>query len=76
MVLTTKDDRIRRRPGERDAFIKAGVKVFCLTTSGLRAEAQAERFVANINRILQRALKPGPYIYGVYEKGLKRIWPK
>jgi hypothetical protein len=75
-VVLMKDDRIRTRPAERDALMKAGVRAFCLTNAQLRAADQTARFVANINRIIQRARKPGPYIYGVYEDGLHRLWPR
>lgn len=74
-VVLTKDDRIRYRRVERDAFVAANLRVFCLTTARLRGEDQTARFVNNINRILQRSRKSGPYIYGVYEKRLGRIWP-
>jgi len=74
-VVLTKDDAIRRRPAERDALTEAAVRAFCLTTARLRGSEQVERFVLNRNRILQQARKPGPYIYGVYESGLKRLWP-
>jgi hypothetical protein len=75
-IVLTKDDAIRRRPGERDAMIDAAVRVFCLTTAQLRGAEQTERFVQNRYRIIRQARKPGPYIYGVYAKGLKKIWPK
>lgn len=74
-VVLTKDDAIRRRPAERDALIDAAARVFCLTNRNLRGAEQTMRFVANRHRILRQARKPGPYIYGVYEKGLKRLWP-
>ena len=69
-----KDDRIRLRPAERDALTKAGVQAFCLTNAQLRAAEQSERFVTNRHRIIQQARKPGPYIYGVYPTGLRRLW--
>jgi len=75
-IVLLKDDAIRRRPAERDALIRAGVRAFCLTNAQLRAEEQTKRFVDNINRILQRARKRGPYIYGVYEGRLERLWPR
>lgn len=75
-IVLLKDDAIRRRPAERDALMRAGVRAFCLTNAQLRAEEQTSRFVDNINRILQRARKPGPYIYGVYEGRLERLWPR
>jgi hypothetical protein len=74
-VVLTKDDAIRRRPTERDAMIDAAVRVFCLTTAQLRGADQTERLVRNRHRILRQARKPGPYIYGVYDRGLKRLWP-
>lgn len=74
-VVLTKDDRIRYRQVERDAFIAADLRVFCLTSRGLRKEEQTARFVDNINRILQHCRHRGPYIYGVYPRRLERIWP-
>lgn len=74
-VVLTKDDAIRRRPAERDALTAAEVRVFCLTNRNMRAAAQTERFVANCHRIVRQAGKPGPYIYGVYEAELRRLWP-
>src|SRR5664279_2472263 len=70
-IVLTKDDAIRRRPAERDALTDAAVRVFCLTTAQLRGAEQTERFVRNRHRIVRQARKPGPYIYGVYETGLK-----
>lgn len=74
-IVLTKDDAIRRRPAERDALIEAKVRVLCLTTAQLRGAEQTERLLVNRNRILRQARKPGPYIYGVYESGLRRLWP-
>lgn len=75
-IVLMKDDAIRRRPAERDALVEAGVRAFCLTNAQLRAAEQTERFVSNRHRIIQRARKPGPYIYGVYDKGIRLLWPK
>jgi hypothetical protein len=74
-IVLTKDDAIRRRPAERDAMVEAAVRVFCLTNANLRGVEQTERFVQNRHRIERQARKPGPYIFGVYEKTLKRLWP-
>jgi uncharacterized protein with PIN domain len=74
-IVLTKDDAIRRRPAERDALNDAAVRVFCLTTATLRGSEQTERFAENRHRILRQAKKPGPYIYGVYRDGLRRLWP-
>jgi aryl-alcohol dehydrogenase-like predicted oxidoreductase len=74
-IVLTKDEAIRRRPAERDALTEAEVRAFCLTSAQLRGAEQIERFVSNRDRILRQARKSGPYIYGVYESGLKRLWP-
>ena len=74
-VVLIKDDAIRRRPAERDALSEAGVRAFCLTNAQLRAAEQSARFVDNIERILRQVQKPGPYIYGVYNGYIKRLWP-
>ena len=35
----------------------------------------AERYRVNLNRITQRAAKPGPYVYVVTAAGLEQRWP-
>lgn len=74
-IVLTKDDRIRRRPAERDALMAASVRAFCLTNANLRGAEQTDRFVTNRDRILRQATKSGPYIYGVYADGLRRLLP-
>ena len=74
-IVLMKDDAIRRRPAERDALSDAAVRAFCLTNANLRATEQSARFEHNINRILRQARDPGPYIYGVYDGHIKRLWP-
>ena len=74
-IVLMKDDAIRRRPSERDVLEAAKVRAFCLTNAQLRASEQSARFVGNIERILRQAEKPGPYIYGVYDGYIKRLWP-
>lgn len=76
-VVLMKDDAIRRRPAEREALIAGGVRAFCLTNAQLRGEEMARRFVENRHRILRRAGRDaGPYIYGVYENRIARLWPR
>ena len=75
-VVLCKDDRIRRRPAERDALSVGQVRAFCLTNANLTFTEQAEYFVHNRFRILQASRKAGPYLYGVYKDHIKRLWPK
>ncbi|MFN8039164.1 MAG: hypothetical protein U0Q07_08145 [Acidimicrobiales bacterium] len=74
-VVFTTDDAIRRRAVELAAVHHHRVKMFCLTNAGLRGEEQRERFLTNINRIVQRSRKPGPWICGVYADRIALIWP-
>lgn len=74
-IVLTKDDRLRYNSAEREALIAAGVRVFCLTNRHLSGAQQLQRFTDNINRIIQRAEHPGPFIYGVYERRLQRLYP-
>lgn len=74
-IVLMKDDAIRRRPAERDALSEAKVRAFCLTNAQLRASEQSARFVDNLGRMLRQAENPGPYIYGVYNGHIKRLWP-
>lgn len=74
-VVLMKDAAIRRRPAERDALSRAGVRTFCLTNAQLRGVEQTARFVDNLERIIRQAETPGPYIYGVYADHLRRLWP-
>lgn len=75
-IVLMKDDAIRRRPAEREALMEGGVRAFCLTNAQLRGAEQAARFVENRHRILRQARQPGPYIYGVYERRIARLWPR
>lgn len=75
-VVLMKDDAIRRRPAEREALIASGVRVFCLTNAQLRGEEQARRLVQNRHRMLRQAMRPGPYIYGVYVDRISQLWPR
>jgi PIN like domain len=74
-IVLCKDDRIRRRPAERDALIQGKVRVFCLTNANLGFAEQAVYFMANRHRIIQAASKRGPYLYGVYKDTIKKLWP-
>jgi hypothetical protein len=73
-IVLCKDDAIRRNPLELEIIERVEVKVFCLTTARLPGYAQRDRIISHLNRILQRALKPGPYVYGIYENGLRLLW--
>lgn len=72
-IVLTADKAIRRRPAERQAYLDAGVRVFCLTSGQLRGAEQVARFVNNLDRILRQAAEPGPWIFAVHADRLERI---
>ena len=74
-IVLMKDAKVRYRPAELQALQEHRVRAFCLTNANLRAAEQTERFVVNRARILRRARHAGPYIYGVYATGIRRLWP-
>ncbi len=75
-AVLTKDDAIRRRPNEREPLMEHGLRVFCITNAQLTGSEQLARLVANRDRIVRQAQTPGPYIYGVYEDRIERLWPR
>jgi hypothetical protein len=76
LVVLTKDEAIRRRPAELDAVDRHEVRMFCLPNAQLRGDEQRDRFLNNIDRIVQRSTRPGPWICGVYEDHVAQVWPR
>ncbi|MGH7665816.1 MAG: hypothetical protein ACRENY_04590 [Candidatus Dormibacteria bacterium] len=80
-VVLHKDAAIARlrhgRPGpELAALILAKVRAFCLMSGQLTGTEQAARFIGERRSIEQIALaNPGPYVYGLYTKYMRRVWP-
>lgn len=76
LVILMKDDRIRRKPREQQAILESGARAFVVTNANLTGEQLAEVFVENSHRIIQRSRHPGPYIYGVFPRGLEKLFPR
>jgi hypothetical protein len=74
-VIFTKDDAIRRFPPARHAAFTSGAKIFCLPNAHMKTLQMQQRFLDNLNRILQRARKNGPFMYAVDARGLRLLWP-
>src|SRR5690606_15331596 len=74
-AVLMKDDSIRRRPAELAALCHARAKAFCVTNASLTGDELARRLVVHRNRIIQRCRRDGPFVYGVYESGLRLLWP-
>jgi hypothetical protein len=68
-----KDERIRYRPAERAALVAHEVQAFCLTSGNLRAAVMAERYLAVINDLARACATPGPFLYAVSARSLRRL---
>jgi hypothetical protein len=68
-----KDERIRYRPAERRALINHKVMAFCLTSGNLRAQLMAELYLTSIEEIAAACREPGPFLYAVSSRGLRRL---
>jgi len=73
-VALTKDYQIIR--DHVDALSRTSLRVFSLNNANLTGPEMAGRFDTHLNRIVQQARKPGPYIYVVASQGLERRWPR
>jgi hypothetical protein len=72
-VALTKDARIIR--AHQEALRASTLRVFALDNANVPGDEMARRFQANLNRILQRARKPGPYVDIVHKDRVEQRWP-
>lgn len=72
-VAVGKDERIRRRPAEKEAVRRCGARVFYFTRGDLRAEVYAERILANIDAMARACAGSGPFIYVVHPNRIERM---
>lgn len=75
-IALTKDERITRRPDEQQALSKSHLRVFAIGNQHLTGPQMATYYVTNLNRIIQRARKPGPFVDIVYPDSVERRWPR
>jgi len=73
-VALTKDYSIIR--DHIDTLASTTLRVFSLNNANLTGPQMAGRFERHLNRIVQRASKPGPYLYVIGSDGLERRWPQ
>jgi hypothetical protein len=65
-VAICKDDRIRRRVGERKLMSGGTLRVFCLVGGQLRSSVQVKRFSTLLEDLKVQSVEPGPWMFGVY----------
>ena len=72
-IVLMKDERNRYRAAERQALVGHEVRAFCLTSGNLRAHQMAEIYVSAMNAITDACMAPGPFLYAVSPRGLRRL---
>lgn len=72
-IALTKDYAIIR--DHSAALTTSTLRVFALNNAHLTGPQMADRYNDNLNRILLRARKPGPYVYVVNASGIELRWP-
>jgi hypothetical protein len=75
-VAFTKDERITRYANEQDALASSNLRVFAIGNQHLTGPQMAAYYVANINRIVQRSRKQGPFVDIVHPASVERRWPR
>lgn len=69
----TKDRNIPRNSREKQTLIEHKVKCFCIASKNLNGEAEANRFLKNLDAIRKSSLNDGPMFYTVNEHGITKV---
>ena len=72
-AVLMKDSRIYVNPLERAVVHQAGVRCFCLSKKNLKSEQMARWFLKNLVRMASACSDPAPFMYVVYENGIRRV---
>lgn len=75
-VVLTKDERIIRYPKEVAALSASGLRVFAIGNQNLTGPVMADYLMNNINRIVRRSRKPGPFVDVILKNSVERRWPR
>jgi hypothetical protein len=74
-VALTKDERIIRDPENQSALVRSTLRVFAIANQHLTGPEMVAYLETNVNRILQRSRKRGPFVDVVYRDRVERRWP-
>jgi hypothetical protein len=73
-ILLTKDERIRRRPLEKQCLLIPGARSFILTSGNMTGQEMADTFIRWIGRISAIAKnEPTPFIAAVTKDGVRLL---
>jgi len=72
-IALAKDARLRRRPAERAAIRRHGVRCFYFTRGDLPAAEYVERILTNLEAITAACAEEGPFIYVIHPSRIQRM---
>jgi len=72
-VVFMKDGRVRYNAAEKQAISRFEVRCFCLARQDLPGPEMAQRFLANLPRIVDACREPGPFLYAVHAGRIDRL---
>ena len=72
-IAFTKDRDIARNYRNKLTVVEYKVKCFCVANQNLGGEAQANRFLDNLDSIRKASLKDGPIFYSVNKHGITKV---
>lgn len=72
-IAVCKDDRIRRRVGERLLMSRGSLRVFCLTNGQLLRSEMVERFTRALPEMLAVVDESAPWMYGIYSDHIEPL---
>lgn len=73
-IALTKDAAIAR--SHQAALQTSGIRMFALANANITGPEMADRVGKHLNRIRQRAMKPGPYLYVIQQNRVEKRWPR
>lgn len=75
-VALTKDRRIVRDAENQEALAVSTLRVFAIANRNLPGPEMLGYFETNVNRIVQRSRRRGPFVDVVYRDRVERRWPR
>jgi hypothetical protein len=64
---------VRYNPAEKDAIRRHTVRCFCLSRQDLTGIEMADRFLTNLDSIITACQVPGPFVFAVQERRIRRL---
>ncbi len=73
-IALTKDKNLVR--DHRATLQASSLRLFLLPNANLTGPEMAQRVDVNLDRIIKKCLKPGPFVYALLPQALEKRWPR